>query len=171
MKPDVQPLAEAHFESLRLVLDSVAREKRYLAFQQAPPREEAFAFYRGLLASHACHYVALLGGQVVGWCDVLPAHGQARAHAGVLGMGVVATARGQGVGTMLIRRAIDAAWARGFLRIELIVRADNLPAKALYEREGFAVEGVLRDAFRVDDQFFDSYMMGLLKNTTRPRPY
>jgi putative acetyltransferase len=160
---DIQPLAEAHVASLHLALDSVAREKRYLAFQQAPPREEAFAFYRGQIASGACHHVALRGNQVIGWCGILPTLGQSRAHVGELGMGVIATARGQGAGRLLIRSALDAAWARGFARIELIVRADNLPARSLYESEGFAAEGILRDAFMVDGQFFGCCMMALLK--------
>jgi putative acetyltransferase len=79
-------------------------------------------------------------------------------------MGVVAAARRQGIGGLLLRRAIDDAWARGFLRIELTVRADNLPAQALYERAGFAVEGTLRRGFRVDGEFFDGCAMALLKD-------
>jgi putative acetyltransferase len=166
MKPELQPLAEAHFESLRMAFDSVVREKRYLAFQQAPPREESFAFYRQAVASGAPYRVALLDGRVVGWCDVLPAHGQARAHVGILAIGVVAAARGQGIGGLLLRRAIADAWAHGFLRIELTVRADNLPAKALYEREGFVVEGILRKGFRVDGEFCDCCAMALLNLKT-----
>jgi putative acetyltransferase len=170
MNPELRPLAElaeTHFEPLRLALDSVAREKRYLAFQQAPPREQAFAFYRQIVAGGMCCRVALLGNQVVGCCDVLPVLGESRAHVGVLGIWVVAAARGQGIGRLLLRRAIADAWAHGFLRIELTVRADNVQAKALYEREGFMAEGVLRNSFRVDGEFFDSCAMALLKDAVR----
>jgi putative acetyltransferase len=162
-------LAETRFESLRLAFDSVAREKRYLAFQKAPPREEALAFYRHNIASGVCCRVALLGGEVVGCCDVLPVPGESRAHVGVLGIWVVAAARGRGIGGLLLRRLIDDAWARGFLRIELSVRADN-PAKALYEREGFVVEGTMRKGFMVDGEFFDRYEMALLKEADRRPP-
>ncbi|NWG76461.1 MAG: hypothetical protein HXY24_17970 [Rubrivivax sp.] len=55
----IVPLAEVHFEALREVLDTVAREKRRLALTQAPPRDEAFAYYREVLENdHPC-FVAL----------------------------------------------------------------------------------------------------------------
>lgn len=89
MSAEIVPLAESHFESLRCALDIVAREKRYLAFAQAPPPGQAHAFYRHILTSDLCHYVALLDGLVAGWCDILPTHGETRAHIGILGMGLV----------------------------------------------------------------------------------
>ena len=76
----VVPLAEVHFEGLRKAFDSIAREKRYLAFLQAPPLEEGLAFYRNIVDNDLCHFVALLDDVAVGWCDVLPTHGEARAH-------------------------------------------------------------------------------------------
>jgi hypothetical protein len=68
----ITPTSEPHFEGLRKVLDTVAREKRYLAFLQAPPAEEAFAFFRNIVANNLCQVVVLEEGAVVGWCDVLP---------------------------------------------------------------------------------------------------
>lgn len=69
MNVTIAQLAESHFEQLRAVLDAVAREQRYLALFEAPPTQEAFAFYRKLLADGQCH-VALQDTSVVGWCDV-----------------------------------------------------------------------------------------------------
>ena len=163
MDVSIEPLAEKHFEGLRKALDTVAREKRFLAFVQAPPRKQAFAFYRDIVAQGHCHFVALVDGQVAGWCDVLPTHGEARAHVGTLGIGLVPSARHAGIGAKLMDAAIASAWARGFTRIELGVRADNTNAKALYERFGFEVEGLQRRAFRVDGQYYDSYAMALLR--------
>lgn len=163
MSVSIVPTREAHFEGLYAALDIVAREKRYLAFLQAPPRHEAFAFYRNIIAGNLCQLVALRDGAVVGWCDVLPLWGEARAHVGVLGIAVVPAARSAGIGAQLMERTIAAAWARGLTRIELTVRADNANAKALYERFGFVVEGLHRRGFRVDDEYFDSYAMALLR--------
>jgi putative acetyltransferase len=158
----IEPLAKKHFEGLHQVLDSVAREKRFLAFEQAPPRKLAYAFYRHIVAGGNCHFVAVADGQVVGWCDVLPTRGETRAHVGTLGIGLVRSARHRGIGARLMDAAIDAAWACGFTRIELAVRADNANAKALYERFGFRDEGLQRRAFRVDGKYFDSHAMALL---------
>lgn len=159
----IEPLAERHFAGLHQALDQVARERRYLAFTQAPPFDEALAFYRAIIAGGLCQCTAVLGDEVVGWCDVLPVRGEARAHVGTLGIGLVASARGRGIGARLLEQAIAGAWVRGMARIELDVRADNLPAQALYRRFGFVQEGVQRQAFCVDGAYADSLAMALLR--------
>jgi putative acetyltransferase len=159
----ITPLEAPLFESLRQVLDAVAREKRYLAFVEAPAPEAAHAFYRNILLNDLCMVVARLDGSVVGWCDVLPTHGQARAHVGTLGIGLLPSARHRGIGRLLMQAAISKAWAQGLLRIELTVRVDNLNAKRLYEQMGFQAEGLLQRAFRVDGEFHDLCAMALLR--------
>ena len=164
MKVDIALFREEHFSELRCVLDAIAREGRYLAFLEAPPEEEAFAFYRSVIDRRWTHVVALSAGRVVGWCDILPTHGEARAHVGALGIGLLPEFRGCGNGAALLAAAIGQAWEKGLTRIELTVRTDNVRAKRLYERLGFVVEGTNRCAFRVDGQYFDSFSMGLLRS-------
>ncbi|MBJ2156297.1 GNAT family N-acetyltransferase [Variovorax sp. IB41] len=155
---------ERHFESLYLALDTVAREKKYLAQIQAPPWEQSLAFYRNVLAEGFPHVVAVdAGGRVVGWCDVSPVFGHSRAHIGILGIALLPEARGRGLGTQLLQAAIDRSWARGLTRIELSVRADNLNAKALYERLGFEHEGLARRASLIDGIYHDAFRMALLR--------
>ena len=163
MNAAIVPLAESHFEGLRRALDVVAREGRYLAFLQAPPPEQAFAFFRNIFANDLCQYVALVDGEVAGWCDILPTHGEARAHVGILGIGLVPSARHRGLGAALMQATLAKAWSKGLSRIELTVRTDNLNAKALYERMGFKTEGLNRRAFLVDGAFYDTYSMALLR--------
>ena len=163
MNFEIVPLAEPHFEGLRTVLDAVAREKRFLVFTEAPPPAEAFAFYRSLVLNDVAASVVLVGGKVVGWCDVLPTHGQARAHVGTLGIGLLSSVRHRGVGRPLLEATLVRAWGNGLTRIELTVRTDNLNAKALYERVGFATEGMNRRAFRIDGEYYDAYSMALLR--------
>jgi len=154
---------ERYFEGMRQVLDVVAREKKYLAFLQAPPFDETYAFYRNILANDLCQVIAVQDSVVVGWCDVLPTHGEARAHVGTLGIAVHPRLRGRGIGTKLIEAGISKAWEKGLTRIELTVRTDNTKAKALYERFAFTVEGINRNAFLVDGEYFDTYFMALLR--------
>jgi putative acetyltransferase len=163
MPVDIAPLHREHFAQLRQVLDSVAREGRYLVFLQAPPCEETFAFYQSIVDRALPAFVALDDGQVVGWCDVLPAHGESRSHVGIIGLGLLPVFRGRGIGAQLMRAAIDQGWKNAFTRIELTVRCDNHRAKKLYERLGFVHEGTHRRAFRVGDQYFDSLSMALLR--------
>lgn len=158
----ITPTVEYYFEGLHNVLDAVAREKRYLAFTQAPPRDEACSFFRNIVANDFCQYLAVQNNIVVGWCDVLPTHGEARAHVGTFGIGVAASVRHLGIGTKLMEATIQKAWAKGLSRIELSVRTDNQIATALYTRFGFVHEGVNRNAFSVDGKYFDTYSMALL---------
>lgn len=159
----ILPTAEAHFAGLRRALDTVAREQRYLTLFQAPPQDECFAFYRDIVARGLCQYVAVAD-DVVGWCDILPVHGEARAHVGMLGIGLLPAARGQGIGARLLEAAIAGAWARGMRRIQLTVRSDNTRAIALYQRYGFVVEGCLRRDFCVGDETYDGIVMALLRD-------
>jgi RimJ/RimL family protein N-acetyltransferase len=83
----------------------------------------------------------------------------------VLGVGLLPAWRGQGVGERLMRPALEAARALGLSRVELRVRADNERAISLYRKLGFVLEGRCRRATRVDNEFYDVIIMGLLFET------
>ena len=106
--------------------------------------------------------MAVVDGDVVGWCDIRRHPRPIYAHAGILGMGLLPPFRGQGLGTRLIRTALDAAKAVGMTRVELSVRESNPPALELYKRVGFAVEGLSRNAVRVDSAYENVVQMAVL---------
>ena len=86
-----------------------------------------------------------------------------RRHAGAIGMSVRDDSQGRGVGTALMKAAIELAdgWLN-YQRLELNVFADNLAAMALYRKFGFVIEGTFRAyAFR-DGHYVDSYAMARL---------
>jgi len=155
----IVPIAEEHIAGFHAAVDSVARERRYLAMLQAPPLEESADWVRGNLRKGNPQFVALVGGQVVGWCDVFPEKRETMAHGGVLGMGVLEGYRGKGIGASLMRATLEHARKTGFTRVELTVREDNLRAKALYDKAGFAVEGRKRKAALFDGRHYDLILM------------
>ena len=59
----------------------------------------------------------------------------------LVGMWVDPTARGLGVGELLVRTVLEAAAAQGLDRVVLEVAHENEPAVALYERLGFVATG------------------------------
>ncbi|MBN1680941.1 MAG: GNAT family N-acetyltransferase [Anaerolineae bacterium] len=87
-----------------------------------------------------------------------------RAHTAELGMMVHPDFQGQGVGTALMKAAINLAenWLN-INRIELTVFTDNQPALALYEKYGFEIEGTLRDGAFRDGSYADLYLMARLR--------
>ncbi|EGX56563.1 acetyltransferase [Streptomyces zinciresistens K42] len=106
--------------------------------------------------------VAELGGRLVGYVRL--AHATALAsNAHVLqiqGFAVFGEARGRGVGRRLVRAAVDEARRRGARRLTLRVLGHNAPARALYEAEGFVVEGILPQEFCVEGTYVDDVVMG-----------
>jgi ribosomal protein S18 acetylase RimI-like enzyme len=159
----IVPITQDHIEGFHKALDIVARDRRYLAFLEAPPMESARAFVLGNIALGGPHMVALSAGQVVGWCDASRRESRPiYAHSAILGMGLLPEFRGKGIGRKLIRRTLAAAREFGFHRVELTVREDNLNAIELYKQVGFEIEGLQRDAFLVDGVYVNLIMMAVL---------
>lgn len=78
------------------------------------------------------------------------------------GLAVDPAARTRGVGRALMEAVIAEARARGGRRFTLRVFAPNEPARRLYERLGFEIEGTLRGEFKVgDDEYVDDLFMAL----------
>ena len=104
---------------------------------------------------------AMVGDEMAGQLEIqtTPNHPR-RKHVGQLGMAVRDDFQGKGVGTALMRAAVDMAdnWL-DLLRLELGVFVDNEPAVRLYQRFGFVIEGTLtRYAFRAGE-YADVYAM------------
>ena len=162
MTVEVVPARLDHIESFGECVGEVARERKYLAIIEPFPIEQNALWVAVNRSRGNPLLVALDGPVVVGWCEVRRETLPGRAHFGTLGIGLRAPYRGAGLGRRLLGAALEAAWAAGFERIELWVRAPNLPAIALYRSFGFVEEGRRRDAVRLDAGSEDEIMMALL---------
>ncbi|WP_297103874.1 GNAT family protein [uncultured Devosia sp.] len=150
-------------------LDSVARERRFLRLTSAPPLERSQAFIADNIAKGNPQYVAVDTGVLVGWCDICRCDEPGSEHCGALGMGLVLSHRGKGIGRDMLAATLDAAQSR-FDRVELDVYASNTPAISLYEKSGFTHEGRRRRAIQRDGRFDDIIIMGLLFSQSLPQP-
>jgi L-phenylalanine/L-methionine N-acetyltransferase len=107
--------------------------------------------------------VASIDGEVVGNLGLHASKSPRRRHVGSLGMSVRDDRQRRGVGTALLKAAIELAdgWLN-YQRLELSVYTDNLAALHLYQKFGFAIEGTCRAyAFR-DGHYVDAYEMARL---------
>jgi len=153
---EVVPIAEKYIEGFHACLDSVARERVYLAFLKAPPLASTRAFVRSNIAQGVLQFIAVTGDErVVGWCDIASKTLKGFTHVGRLGMGVHRDFRGRGIGRRLLVASLEMAKQNGLERVELEVFASNLPAIQLYEKAGFVVEGVQNKARTLDDTYED----------------
>jgi ribosomal protein S18 acetylase RimI-like enzyme len=158
----IVPIAPEHIASFRETSDAVFRESQMFAFFEAPPIEHVTEFVLGVIRNNELQFVAVSDDVVIGWCDVLLKPWPALRHSGVLGVGVLSSYRGQGIGRALLETTLNAAKGRGLTRIELLVRTDNEPAIKLYEKFGFVVEGVLHKHMLIGGVYRDSYLMAVL---------
>ncbi len=108
-------------------------------------------------------FVALVGDELVGSCNLSGATTPRRQHVWMLGMGVAAAWQGRGVGRALMQHLLSLSDSMGIERVELDVYADNARAIALYERSGFVREGVKRREAWRDAKYVDALVMARLR--------
>lgn len=113
-------------------------------------------------ATDATTFIVESGGRRVGLLRLVPA-GEPRWLVEVRLLVVGEPGRGYGAAAM--RWAQEHAFTKlGAHRMYLEVTADNAKARALYERAGFAEEGVFRDGFRASDGTYrDLVAYGMLE--------
>lgn len=85
-------------------------------------------------------------------------------HTGYIVVGIREKFRGKGIGSKLFSE-LDI-WARknNITRLELSVICSNTVAKHLYEKNGFEIEGVKKNAMIIDGKYVDEFYMAKLYN-------
>lgn len=162
MNFEIIPISKEHIEGFWSAVDSVARERKYLAFLEAPPINTTKDFVLQNIKGNWPHFVAINDGKIIAWCDISALDRPVFAHIGSLGIGVLAAYRGQGIGKALMNTALENAKLKGLTRIELTVRENNKPAIALYEKMGFEKEGIHKNGVCIDGKYENHIFMALL---------
>ena len=158
----ILPISEEYIESFCMAVDEVARESKYLAFLKGPALPMVRAFVLENIKDNWPHVIAIINNKVVGWCDIISLHRHVHEHVGSLGMAVLASYRGQGIGKALMKVALAQAHTKGLTRIELTVRENNKNAIALYKKFGFKEEGFHPKAIRINGIYENQISMALL---------
>ncbi len=112
-------------------------------------------FWAELAAPGRWYVLAERDGEVVGYAG-LAASGP---EADVQTVAVAPAAQGSGVGRVLLEALLAEAVRRGVRAVLLEVRADNVPARTLYERAGFERIGLRRKYYQPGD--VDAHVMRL----------
>ncbi len=109
--------------------------------------------------SNAAVFVAEDGGRIVGRLSIARDQHPASRHVADLGLMVAASYRRRGIGTALLRAAVEWARTSGVRKLELHVFPYNEAAIALYEQFGFVQEGYRRAHYRRGDEYVDAILM------------
>ena len=82
-------------------------------------------------------------------------------HRAELGITVLMSEWGKGLGSRLMETVIDFAEKSGIEIIELAVRSYNERAIRLYKKHGFESIGVYKSYFKIDEKYVDFKLMNL----------
>jgi ribosomal protein S18 acetylase RimI-like enzyme len=104
------------------------------------------------------HLVAEENGEVLGYLRLQDKYPfiEGEGVLSVNGLAVADEARGRGVGSILLTAAAQEGRRRGSRKITLQVHATNRPARRLYERHGYVVEGTRHREFMIEGRYIDS---------------
>ena len=80
-------------------------------------------------------------------------------HTAYIVVGILKKYRAKGIGTTFFDHLDKWAKENHISRLELSVECPNNAAKNLYEKSGFIVEGIRRNAMYVNEQYIDEYYM------------
>ncbi len=100
--------------------------------------------------------------ELVGYLIVVAGNANRAKHSAYLVIGISAKHRGQGIGSQLFKE-LDI-WAKEYQlhRLELTVMESNSAGVALYQKNGFEIEGVKKDSLFVNGQYVNEYYMAKL---------
>jgi ribosomal protein S18 acetylase RimI-like enzyme len=157
----LRQIQESDAPLFRDALDSICRERRFLARPEAPPLAGVQAFIAGNVKHDVPQFVAVEDERVVGWCDAQPGD-FGTSHVGRIGMGVRKEYRRRGIGRQLMKATIKKARELGFEKLELGVYSSNEGAIALYSKFGFEEEGRKKRGRLVDGIYDDIILMALV---------
>lgn len=114
-------------------------------------------------ADNKLFLVVIKDEEVIGNLSFMGGNRPRTRHMGDLGMTVLKSYWGQGIGGALLNYLIEWSENNPIIRkINLQVKVDNENAIKLYERFNFKNEGCIERFFLIDGEFFDAYSMGLL---------
>lgn len=119
--------------------------------------------YKDLLSTGTL-YVVEEEGRPIGTYRLIPKQYR-QAHTVYLGsLGIDPQYKGMGYGFAILEEIKEIVRREGRSRIELTVDLDNDGAVHLYKKAGFAIEGVVRNSYKLSstDQFYDEYLMAVL---------
>ena len=150
---------ENYLKSFYSALDEVAKEQIYIEMIEAPSWERILGFHRKQVEKNWPVFYAIEGDKVVGWADISPSENPRLSHRGFLGMGLLQSHRGRGIGTKLLNASLSHARKIGLEKVELTVYTTNTSAIALYEKLGFQKIGFIKSYRKLNGQTFDCVEM------------
>lgn len=102
--------------------------------------------------------------QNIGMFKLIPLHHRSKHINYIGGLAIHPDFAGKGFGSKMMTEIIDLGRQRGLKRLELSTATFNAKAIKLYERHGFAFEGIMKNYtyIQAEERFIDEQLMAYL---------
>ena len=166
-KTTMRPVEERDLETLRLMRNDPSTWTMLRSVEHVTPERQA-AWYVGLSkdSSRAYYVVEDVQGNFVGMIRMDERDTLNRSVR--VGADVAPALRGQGWGAAIYEMLLK--WCFDYMnchRVWLCVLDTNAAGKRLYEKVGFRIEGVARDAFFREGRYIDELVMSIIEDEYR----
>jgi len=156
----IRPAHQEDFESLVETIRDVTAEETYVVAESVAER----LLYEDAVNRHntvesRVFFVATVDGEVVGWTHLDVAQMEKLQSSAKLTVGVRDDYRSHGIGSKLLKRALDWAEANGYQKVYNSVPSTNDGALAFLESHGWNTEGIRKDHYTIGDDLVDEVMM------------
>jgi RimJ/RimL family protein N-acetyltransferase len=113
----------------------------------------------GIKKNEVVSVAAIVGGKIVGHCDVSRRRSTDERHTGLFGIVILEGYRRTGIGQMMVKTALEEALRSGVWLVELQVFATNEVAIHVYEKLGFRRVGVVPGKMLRNGRLLDEIRM------------
>lgn len=139
--------------------EGIYADGRWFVGSTAPTVDSIQRRLQYLNPNASLYLVAERHRQLLGWLELNRMQHERMRHVALLTIAIGAPWRRQGLGRLLMASSYEWAGKVGLRKITLNVRAQNHGAIALYNAEGFTVEGIESNQFVTEDGFEDNIIM------------
>lgn len=156
----IRPARQADLTGIVGAIRQVAAEKTYIVAESvADELDHQDVLLRHNSLESRMFFVATVDESVIGWVHLNAPELEKLDHTAELTVGVIEEYRGDGIGKELLDRATDWASENGFERLYQSVPSTNQRAIDFLEDNGWRVEAVREDHYKLDEEYIDEVMM------------
>ena len=162
----LEPLKHLHLHHVMQWVNDQEVMKYFASHQKLITREEELSYIDKLRNSKTDLAWSVFTpdyGDYIGQCSINQIYWPAKN--GRIFLVITKDQQGKGYAPLILNSLIEQGRKIGLHKLWLIVREDNLKSQKAYLKAGFEVEGVLKDEYCVNGQYFNMVRMGLILET------
>lgn len=158
----IRPARQEDLAGIVGAIRRVAEEKTYIVAENvAEEIDHQDALLRHNEVESRMFFVATVDNDVVGWVHINAPGLEKLKHTAELTVGVLDEYRGMGIGTHLLNRGLEWAASNGYEKVYNSVPSTNRDAIDFLEKNGWGIEAVRENHYKIDEEYVDEVMMAI----------